>query len=503
MIPRVLSIAGTDPTGGAGLHADLKAIAAAGGYGMGVVSSLVVQNTQGVQQVHTPEPEFLRAQLKAVSDDVVIDAVKIGMLADETSTQVVVEWLDEVLFSTQESEVPIIVDPVMVASSGDALADSVSHELLHRASIITPNLDELALLLHQPPAKNPDDMVKQAQELAQSTGSLVLAKGGHLPGKDKGNFLVGTSSVIAHAKSPQITTTASHGTGCSLSSALACRIANGDSLPDAVQWSTAWVREALEFGEDLQVGHGNGPLDHFHRLRRQAQFSLQIPHSTNSSPSRRQAVVPAAGPFTQQLWELAGEALERFSQESIVPALMQGTLSAEQFHFYVEQDDYYLQVYSSVLARLSSLAPHEEERKMWAKAVTQTITVEQEMHREFPLPKIVEPSPLTLAYTDFLRAEVASDYVVGVAAILPCFWLYAQLSEYLPEEIKDDHPYKLWIETYRDEEFLRATAQALEVMEHQLTHASNAQREQARNAFVRACSLEADFFTQALLIDPR
>ncbi|SIK91812.1 phosphomethylpyrimidine kinase [Mycobacteroides abscessus subsp. abscessus] len=96
MIPRVLSIAGTDPTGGAGLHADLKAIAAAGGYGMGVVSSLVVQNTQGVQQVHTPEPEFLRAQLKAVSDDVVIDAVKIGMLADETSTQVVVEWLDEV-----------------------------------------------------------------------------------------------------------------------------------------------------------------------------------------------------------------------------------------------------------------------------------------------------------------------------------------------------------------------------------------------------------------------
>ncbi|SIK91726.1 TenA family transcriptional regulator [Mycobacteroides abscessus subsp. abscessus] len=182
---------------------------------------------------------------------------------------------------------------------------------------------------------------------------------------------------------------------------------------------------------------------------------------------------------------------------------MQGTLSAEQFHFYVEQDDYYLQVYSSVLARLSSLAPHEEERKMWAKAVTQTITVEQEMHREFPLPKIVEPSPLTLAYTDFLRAEVASDYVVGVAAILPCFWLYAQLSEYLPEEIKDDHPYKLWIETYRDEEFLRATAQTLEVMEHQLTHASNAQREQARNAFVRACSLEADFFTQALLIDPR
>lgn len=121
MIARVLSIAGTDPTGGAGLQADVKSIAAAGGYGMGVVTSLVVQNTRGVQQVHTPDPDFLEAQLRAVSDDVIIDAVKVGMIADQASAAVVVNWLRNL-----PSNISVVVDPVMVASYGGKFGPGTS-----------------------------------------------------------------------------------------------------------------------------------------------------------------------------------------------------------------------------------------------------------------------------------------------------------------------------------------------------------------------------------------
>lgn len=140
-VARVLAVAGTDPTGGAGLHADLKSIAAAGGYGMGVVTSLVVQNTQGVQDVLTPDSSFLAAQLKAVSDDVPLDAIKIGMIADEAGRAVVLDWLEGL-----PARVPVVLDPVLVASSGHALAESFSWDLLKRAQLLTPNLDELAQL---------------------------------------------------------------------------------------------------------------------------------------------------------------------------------------------------------------------------------------------------------------------------------------------------------------------------------------------------------------------
>lgn len=262
MIPRVLSIAGTDPTGGAGIQADLKSIAAAGGYGMAVVTTLVAQNTLGVRSSHTPSPEFLREQLLAVSDDVIIDAVKIGMLADDVSSRVIVDWLSDL-----PASVPVVVDPVMIASSGDTLAGEISGELLSRAHMLTPNLDELAALLSVPLAETREEANRQARELASISGALVLAKGGHLPDDDRGNTLVGPGGVLCHAASPVVETTASHGTGCSLSSALATRLGAGDSAEDAVEWSTNWVRGALEGGEALGVGKGNGPIDHFHHLR--------------------------------------------------------------------------------------------------------------------------------------------------------------------------------------------------------------------------------------------
>lgn len=178
--PRVLSIAGTDPTGGAGIQADIKSIAASGGYAMAVVTSLVAQNTRGVRSVHTPPTAFLAEQLAAVGDDVRIDAVKIGMLGTAPVAREVRRWLDRV-------RPPVVVlDPVMVATSGDRLLDREAEDevtaLLGMASLVTPNVPELAVLTGLPPAVTWEDVIAQALQVSQRHGVTVLAKGGHLDG---------------------------------------------------------------------------------------------------------------------------------------------------------------------------------------------------------------------------------------------------------------------------------------------------------------------------------
>lgn len=268
-IPRVLSIAGTDPTGGAGVQADLKSIGAAGGYGMAVVTALVAQNTQGVREIHTPPQSFLDAQLQSVFDDVQVDAIKIGMLGDVETTETVANWLQRV-------DVPVVVlDPVMVATSGDRLlseeAEQAVRELTRLATVVTPNLPELAMLVGEPVATTVRQAVEQAQRFAKEMNISVLAKGGHLSSSQADNALVTPAGEVFNVAVERVETKNTHGTGCSLSSALATRLAAGDSPQRAVEWASEWLREAIEYADDLHVGQGNGPVDHFHRLRRLAR----------------------------------------------------------------------------------------------------------------------------------------------------------------------------------------------------------------------------------------
>lgn len=268
-IPRVLSIAGTDPTGGAGVQADLKSIGAAGGYGMAVVTALVAQNTQGVREIHTPPQSFLDAQLQSVFDDVQVDAIKIGMLGDVETTETVANWLQRV-------DVPVVVlDPVMVATSGDRLlteeAEQAVRELTRLATVVTPNLPELAMLVGEPVATTVRQAVEQAQRFAKEMNVSVLAKGGHLSSSQADNALVTPAGEVFNVAVERVETKNTHGTGCSLSSALATRLAAGDSPQRAVEWASEWLREAIEYADDLHVGQGNGPVDHFHRLRRLAR----------------------------------------------------------------------------------------------------------------------------------------------------------------------------------------------------------------------------------------
>lgn len=285
LAPRVLSIAGTDPSGGAGAEADLKSIFAAGGYGMSVITSLVAQNTQGVRAVHSPGTDFLREQLSAVFDDVTIEAVKIGMLGDRTTTETVQSWM-------AVHPVPVLVfDPVMIATSGDRLLAKEAEAAVKdfassldkyaECAVITPNIPELAILCGENPAGSFEEAVSQGQAWANEHGVNVIVKGGHLNSEEAGNAWVapeataGTASPLFIASSQRVDSPHTHGTGCSLSSALATRLGGGDSFDAALNWSTQWLHGAIATAAALHVGHGHGPVDHAYRAREAGAFKAE------------------------------------------------------------------------------------------------------------------------------------------------------------------------------------------------------------------------------------
>ncbi|MDO4686691.1 MAG: bifunctional hydroxymethylpyrimidine kinase/phosphomethylpyrimidine kinase [Corynebacterium sp.] len=262
--PRILAIAGTDPSGGAGIHADLKSIMALGGYGMGVVTAIVAQNTQGVRAVHALSPGWIREQLDAVSDDIHIDAVTIGMLGDVDTIQVVQEWIELI-------DAPVVVDPVMVATSGHSLLEHDAEEALidfihaltvgHRDVLVTPNVPELARLVNEGPAVTVNAAVLQAKRLIQGSNMTVLVKGGHLIGDTVTDVVVNRDGVFP-CESTRVATQCTHGTGCSLSSAMATAFVRTGRWDEALALVKPWLQAALEGANALEVGSGNGPIDH-------------------------------------------------------------------------------------------------------------------------------------------------------------------------------------------------------------------------------------------------
>ncbi|WP_010139481.1 bifunctional hydroxymethylpyrimidine kinase/phosphomethylpyrimidine kinase [Oceanicola sp. S124] len=263
MIPNVLSIAGSDPSGGAGIQADLKAISANGGYAMAVLTALTAQNTQGVRAARLIEPDFIRAQLDAIFEDIEVQAVKIGMLGSAPIIRCVAEVLSG-------RNLPVVLDPVMVAKSGDRLlaAEAVAAlpELLPLASVITPNLPEAADLLGAPEATSRAGMQDQAHVLRALGARAVLLKGGHLPGGDSPDLLV-TETGESWIEAPRIAGDAAHGTGCTLSSALATQLAQGLPLPEACARAKHYISGAIAGARHLSVGKGHGPTDHFFAQR--------------------------------------------------------------------------------------------------------------------------------------------------------------------------------------------------------------------------------------------
>lgn len=258
--PRVLSIAGSDSGGGAGIQADLKTFSALGCFGMTAITALTAQNTCGVRSIHGVPPPMLRDQIDAVMEDMGADAVKIGMLHSPEIVRTVAQAID------RHGLRNVVFDPVMVATSGSVLIDNAAievlvRELFPRAAVITPNLDEAALLVgHALTCAH--DMEQAALSLLAKGARAVVLKGGHLPGDTVIDLLVTAAGEKTWMEAPRIDSPNTHGTGCTLSSAMAAYLALGASLSEAVSQARSYVREALQHGAQVRTGKGSGPLNH-------------------------------------------------------------------------------------------------------------------------------------------------------------------------------------------------------------------------------------------------
>ncbi|MDD1782632.1 bifunctional hydroxymethylpyrimidine kinase/phosphomethylpyrimidine kinase [Enterovibrio sp. ZSDZ35] len=260
--PIVLTIAGSDSGGGAGIQADIKAISATGGYACSVITAITAQNTQGVSAIFPIPIEHVAHQLDAVFSDLNIVAVKVGMLADSNIIRTVAEKIKQ--YRPQF----LVVDPVMVATSGDLLleTDAIStlkSELLPLADIITPNLPEGAALTGLAIPNNEDEMSNMIVDLRLLGAKSVLLKGGHLEKDESSNDLLILKDTVDELRAKRIKTKNTHGTGCSLSSAIASYLAQGNDLQKAVQLGKQYISEAIAHADELEVGEGHGPVNHF------------------------------------------------------------------------------------------------------------------------------------------------------------------------------------------------------------------------------------------------
>ncbi len=263
-----VTIAGSDSGGGAGIQADIKTFSALGVYGASVIAALTAQNTKGVTAIHDVPAEFVTAQIDAVFSDLAVDAVKIGMLSNPATIRAVADGLDR--FAQKK----IVLDPVMVAASGDRLLKSEAIDVLRRllipkAMVITPNLPEAAALLDAPMARSETDMQMQGEKLLALGAKAVLMKGGHGSGAESVDLLI-EPNAVARLAAERIDTQNTHGTGCTLSSAIAAGLAKGLPLAEAVREAKAYITAAILASDNLKIGHGHGPVHHFHHYWEQA-----------------------------------------------------------------------------------------------------------------------------------------------------------------------------------------------------------------------------------------
>ena len=263
-IPVALTIAGSDSSGGAGIQADLKTFSALGVYGSSAITAITAQNTLGVRGVHAIPSEMVAAQIAAVVSDLPVGAIKLGMLF---SAEIAAATADQLATAPH---IPVVLDPVMIATSGDRLMQDDAVEIIiarlfPRAALITPNLSEAAFLARQPVARNEAEMEAQGRLLLKRGAQAVLIKGGHGTGAESVDLLVRENGVTRFS-SPRIATINTHGTGCTLSAAIAAKLAWNTPLEEAIRAAKTYLSGAILAAQDWKLGHGAGPVQHFYAL---------------------------------------------------------------------------------------------------------------------------------------------------------------------------------------------------------------------------------------------
>lgn len=425
----VLTIAGSDSGGGAGIQADIKSISANGAYAASVITALTAQNTQGVQDIFPIPSNFIRAQIRAVMEDIQIDAVKIGMLHDTETICAVRDMLLD--YPVQY----IVLDPVMVATSGhklledDAIA-TLKKELIPMATLITPNIPEAEILLGRP-IECQDELPSVARELSDVFGGVsVLVKAGHLTERTLIDVLYDANTKeVVKLTSQRLDTRNTHGTGCTLSSAIAAQIAHTGDVTKSVCVAQQYIAEAIQAGANYHIGEGHGPVKHFYKCWN----ALLEKHSDTTF---------ACHPFFQ--------------------AMIDGSLSSERFAAFLIEDSRYLKRVNRLLKYLSNQLPDIIEVLIEENSVNE-LDMEAAYFDRLGIdkdetcrnPEARQAIDDYLSYLEsFIDGKGSEAYnSTRFAAFFECFRLYASVGEYYRKDIEcmsDTHPYYDWLKVYHD-----------------------------------------------------
>lgn len=493
-LPSVVTIAGSDPSGGAGIEADLKTISAHGCYGMDCIAALTAQNSHGVTGVFPTERTVFQAILAAVFSDIRVDAVKTGVLTPE-ALPVVVEEL-------AKRTVPVVVDPVMVSTSGHALT---KHELLGQcvatlfpqATLVTPNATEAVAIMEAigKPVALPQ-LVRELEELAvairnHSRANAVLVKGGHVPMHGTVSDVLATATGTTVFSHRHIDTAHSHGTGCTLSLAVALRLALGDSVREAVEHGIEYVHAAI-VSADPSLGTGsNKPLNHV--------FASSRAYGHEQSEY-------ANGPFLEHVLShpSVAPAWEAYTHHPFVAQVADGSLSELAFRTYIEQDHVYLVHYARMCARAAAVAPNMEAM------VTQTTSIsnihaelqrhEERLARRGVNVAAIVPLPSTVAYTLYLDAVAENgDWFDIQMSLAPCLHGYHAAAKWAVQVgVQADGEYAAWVGDYVSTWYLEACVQGAAVLQAAAATALPQQIARAIQVFADVCSLEAAFWSEVV-----
>jgi hydroxymethylpyrimidine/phosphomethylpyrimidine kinase/hydroxymethylpyrimidine kinase/phosphomethylpyrimidine kinase/thiamine-phosphate diphosphorylase len=523
---RVLSIEGSDPIGGAGTMADMKTFTALGVFGYAAMTSVLAQNTRGVSSIVTMDPDFLLAQLDAVGGDADIDSIKIGMLGTRDLVSIVRGWLVrlEADYEHAGKKKPVVVlDPVMYAKSGDCLITSEARQALRTliplADIITPNLPELAFLSRTETSRpkrcgsdghgsdghgsrstgpaTPADMERWARDVCARYRIRVYAKAGAfaLEGADDCTDILaepvppdrgGDGVRIIRMEGSAVRTSNVHGTGDTLSSSLAALRPQCRSWEETARRAKTWITGAIAAADRLHIGRGHGPVDFTWR------------HA------------PTGLSFSADFWNRVEPVRSRISSMEFIRCMVAGTLDPSDFSFYLHQDDLYLHDYTSLLALASARAHRIEERVFFGESasfgVQEGLGFHAGWYRDHGFDDSRAPmSEVTAAYIGHEhRMADTGSYGALIAAVMPCFWLYAAMGKELRAQVErahvdmGAHPYAQWIDMYSDAGFLDRTVRELDICDRVAAGSSIEEYQLMMKSALLSAEHEYRFFEQGI-----
>ncbi|KAM0791929.1 hypothetical protein ACM66B_004183 [Microbotryomycetes sp. NB124-2] len=523
MPPRLLTIAGSDSGGGAGIQADLKTFSAFETYGMSVITAVTAQDTVGVHQVEGLSPAIVAKQLDCVINDIGCDAIKTGMLYSADTITAIVRVLERAYsnrHSSNSSSIPrpnappLVIDPVCVSTSGHSLLpvealSSLKQDLMPWATVITPNVPEAELLAgwDKGSIKSVDDMVRCAELLGNLGARWVYLKGGHLP-LANGVAASADDKIVTDIlwDAQTRTSTASerrfleikntHGTGCTLSAAIASLLAKGHSVPDAVKTAADYVATAI--ATSFPLGQGSGPVNHFHQT-----IQRSLPAPTLSSPT----------PFTDFLINYDIESWRAYVTHPFPTGLAKGTIPLESFLHFIKQDYHFLKQY----ARTNALAVYKtlDLKEMQASSeIVQTVIKETEMHVKYcekygisrEQLQLVPESVTNVAYTRYvLDVSSKGDLLDNKVVTAPCLIGYGQVGYTLlnSSEVNKDscsNPFWSWIEEYGSDWFQQAVRTGIQSLEESVKESPISQQRliELAQVFQQATKLEIAFWDEAV-----